>query len=174
MLIRHIQSADDACVGKIIRQVMAEFGAIGPGYSIEDPEVDAMSAVGAEPRSVFYVVIDGTRIVGCGGIAPLKGGDEGVCELQKMYFLPSVRGKGVGRILAETLLVDAARLGYHTIYIETLQHMDAARRLYERLGFRRLPGPLGATGHDACDCHYALEVSPPLAVRFEDECDGLP
>ncbi|RMF43349.1 MAG: GNAT family N-acetyltransferase [Planctomycetota bacterium] len=167
MLIRQIQPADDREVGKVIREVMTEFGAIGPGYSIEDPEVDAMSAVGEDARSVFYVVVDGPEIVGCGGIAPLKGGDRAVCELQKMYFLPEARGKGVGRILAETLLVDAARLGYHAVYIETLEHMVAARRLYERLGFQRLPGPWGGTGHDACDCHYALEISPPAEIRFE-------
>ena len=40
---------------------------------------------------------------------------------------------------------------------QTLAGMDAAKRLYERLGFRKLCGPLGATGHFGCDQHYVLE-----------------
>jgi len=36
--------------------------------------------------------------------------------------------------------------------------MDAAMRLYERIGFRQLPGPLGNTGHFSCDRHYLLEL----------------
>ena len=45
------------------------------------------------PRTVYYVVTKEKKILGGGGIAPLKDGDPSVCELQKMYFSPKARGK---------------------------------------------------------------------------------
>nr|WP_322619044.1 GNAT family N-acetyltransferase [Arenimonas daejeonensis] len=47
-------------------------------------------------------------MLGGGGVAPLDGGPEGVCELRKMYFLPELRGRGAGATLMAHCL-DAAR-----------------------------------------------------------------
>ncbi len=55
-LIRPIRPADDAAVAAIIRTVMASFGASGSGFASQDPEVDAMSASYAAPRSVYFVL----------------------------------------------------------------------------------------------------------------------
>ena len=93
-------------------------------------------------------------VVGGGGVGALTG-EPGVCELRKMYFLPEVRGKGAGRRLLETCLAAARDLGYQNCYLETLTGMDAAQRLYESLGFTRLDGAMGATGHFGCDRWYA-------------------
>ncbi|HWE26771.1 MAG TPA: GNAT family N-acetyltransferase, partial [Polyangia bacterium] len=90
--IRPIRSEDDRFVAAIIRAVMPEFGAKGPGFAINDPEVDFMTAAYARPRSAYFVVADGERILGGGGIAPLDAGDATTCELRKMYFLPEARG----------------------------------------------------------------------------------
>lgn len=160
MLIRKIVLGDDPVVAGIIREVMTEFGAVGQGCSIHDGEVDSMSVAYAEAGSQCYVVQDRTGIVGCGGIAPLEGAAATICELKKMYFLQSVRGRGLGRLLAETLIVDARRLGYEKVYLETLGSMQAARRLYERLGFSQLKDRLGDTGHFDCEVYYGLDLEP--------------
>jgi len=158
LAIRPIQPSDDAAVAAIIRAVMPEFGAGGPGFAIHDPEVGAMSSAYAGDRAIYLVVVDGDRVVGGGGIAPLAGGDEGTCELRKMYFLPEARGRGVGRALLARCLDEARARGFATCYLETLTGMDAAQHLYERLGFRRLEGPMGATGHFSCNRFYALHL----------------
>ena len=55
--------------------------------------------------------------------------------------------------------LDAARAaGFRRCYLETLSGMDAAMRLYERSGFRRIAAPMGATGHGGCDSFYLLEL----------------
>ena len=82
--IRPIAPGDDATMAAIIRSVMPEFGADGPGFAIHDPEVDAMSAAYAAPRHRYFVVERNGRVEGGGGIAPLAGGDGMVCELRKM------------------------------------------------------------------------------------------
>lgn len=156
MRLRAIRPEDDGAVAAVIRAVMPEFGACGEGFAIADPEVDGMHAAYTRPGHVYFVVEDeGGRVVGCGGIGPLEGGQPGVCELRKMYFLPEARGRGLGRALVERCLAEADELGYHTCYLETLTGMDAAQRLYEKLGFRRLGKPMGATGHFGCDRWYA-------------------
>jgi putative acetyltransferase len=156
--LRPITPADDAAVASIIRTVMPEFGARGPGFAIDDPEVDWMSRAYAGPRAAYYVVERDGRVLGGGGIAPLTGGDESVCELRKMYFLPEVRGLGLGETLLRRCLDTARSLGYRTCYLETLGGMDAAVALYEKLGFERLAKPLGATGHFGCNRYYARSL----------------
>jgi putative acetyltransferase len=156
--LRPITADDDAAVAAIIRSVMPEFGADGPGFAISDPEVDWMSRAYGGPQAAYYVVERDGRVLGGGGIAPLAGGDGRVCELRKMYFLAEARGHGLGERLLRLCLDTARRLRYEACYLETLGGMDAAVRLYEKMGFRRLERPLGATGHFSCDRYYGLEL----------------
>jgi putative acetyltransferase len=153
--IRPIAPADDAAMAAIIRTVMPEFGATGHGFAINDPEVDWMSRAYAEPRHAYFVLEREGRVLGGAGIAPLAGGDGTVCELRKMYFLPEARGTGAGAAMMARCLDAARDFGFARCYLETLTGMDAAMRLYERSGFRRIDGPMGATGHGGCDTFYS-------------------
>ena len=154
LTIRPIEPRDDVSIASIIRTVMPEFGAVGCGFAINDPEVDWMSRAYAQPRSAYFVVDDGGVVLGGGGIAPLSGGDEDVCELRKMYFLPQARGQGAGAALMSRCLDAARGFGFRRCYLETLGGMDAAMKLYERSGFVRIAAPLGATGHGGCNTFY--------------------
>ena len=167
--IRPIETRDDDAVAAIIRTVMPEFGATGCGFAISDPEVDWMHRAYAAPRSAYYVVERRSgdalhdddavwTVEGGGGVAPLVGGVDGVCELRKMYFLPSARGLGAGAALMAQCLEAARGFGFTHCYLETLTGMDAAMRLYERSGFRRIDAPMGATGHGGCNTFYLLEL----------------
>jgi putative acetyltransferase len=158
MIIRPIQPSDDAAVAAIIRTVMPEFGAKGPGFAINDPEVDHMFEAYTRKGAAYFVVENEDRVVGGGGIAPLDGAAEGTCELRKMYFLPEARGGGFGKRVLELCLEQARTLGYTRVYLETLTGMDAAMRLYERLGFEKLCAPMGNTGHFSCDRYYARNL----------------
>ncbi|TFG63876.1 MAG: GNAT family N-acetyltransferase, partial [Gemmatimonadales bacterium] len=66
--IRPIEPGDDAKIARIIREVMTEFGAVGEGYSIVDPEVDAMTAAYAGPDAAYFVALLDGEVVGGGGI----------------------------------------------------------------------------------------------------------
>ncbi len=158
--IRRIAPTDDPSIASVIRTVMPEFGASGPGFALHDPEVDAMAAAYAGPRCAYWVVEAEGRVMGGGGIAPLEGGAEDVCELRKMYFLPALRGRGAGRALIATCLDFAGRAGFRRCYLETLTGMDAAQALYLASGFRRIDAPLGATGHFGCNRFYLRDLGP--------------
>lgn len=167
--IRPIEARDDVAVAAIIRTVMPEFGATGSGFAISDPEVDWMHRAYSAPRSAYFVVEcrsarpqgetqETWTVQGGGGVAPLVGGAEDVCELRKMYFLPSARGLGAGAALMTHCLQAARGFGFTHCYLETLTGMDAAMRLYERSGFRRIDAPMGATGHGGCNTFYLREL----------------
>lgn len=148
----------NAAVARIIRATLAEFGAVGQGYSAADPEVDDMCQAYASAGHCYDVVLlDGT-VVGGGGIAPLIDGPVDHCELRKMYFLPEARGFGAGRRLLTRCLENARAMRYRYCYLETLAGMTIAQQLYASVGFTRLPGPLGNTGHFNCDTFYGLEL----------------
>ncbi len=156
--IRPIAPGDDAAMAAVIRTVMPEFGAVGDGFAINDPEVDWMSRTYAEPRCAYFVVERRGQVLGGAGVAPLTGGEQNVCELRKMYSLPALRGCGAGAAMMATCLAEARAIGFTLCYLETLRGMDAAMRLYERSGFRRVPAPLGATGHGGCNAFYLLDL----------------
>jgi putative acetyltransferase len=158
--LRPIRSEDDAKIAAIIRSVMPEFGADGPGFAIHDPEVDAMSAAYAIPRAAYFVVEVEGKVVGGGGIAPLEGANENTAELRKMYFLKEARGLGAGSALLRHLLNLARDYGFAQVYLETLTGMDAAQKLYQHLGFQRLDQQMGHTGHFGCNRYYLLKFNP--------------
>lgn len=156
--IRPIEPRDDAAMAAIIRHVMPEFGADGPGFAIHDAEVDGMYAAYARPRCVYFVVERGGVVVGGGGIAPLEGGEPDVCELRKMYFLPVARGIGAGSAMMQHCLDAARALGFGRCYLETLTGMDAAQALYKRSGFTALCSAMGGTGHHGCDRYFIRDL----------------
>ncbi len=156
--LRLIRPEDNPAVAQIIRQVMTEFGAVGCGFSIEDTEVDSMYEAYPVPGSAFFVIERNGRLLGCGGVGPLAGGEPTVCELRKMYFLDELRGSGLGTQLLELLLDTARDAGYSSCYLETMDNMSKARKLYRKHGFKPIESPLGNTGHGSCNRFMVKEL----------------
>jgi putative acetyltransferase len=159
-IVRPIRAADDPAIAAIIRAVMMEHGASGPGFAIHDAEVDHMSSSYATERARYYVVEHGGRVFGGAGFAQLAGtsGAQGTCELRKMYFVPEARGLGLGKALLSLLLDEMRSAGYRRCYLETTDRMQAAQRLYRAAGFAPQCGAEGATGHHGCDTFYARDL----------------
>jgi putative acetyltransferase len=156
-IIRPIKHEDNSAVADIIRKVMPEFGASGPGFALHDEEVNDMYRSYSLKDTAYFVVVRDSRVLGGGGIAPLLG-EEGLCELRKMYFLPELRGLGFGQKLIDHCLSTARTLGYQACYLETLENMKQANLLYQKSGFKKLKKPMGNTGHFSCDTYYLKEL----------------
>jgi len=156
--IRPIEPCDNPAMAAIIRAVMPEFGADGPGFAIHDAEVDTMYQAYAQPRSSYFVVERDGVVIGGGGVAPLENAEPDVCELRKMYFLPQARGIGAGSAMMQRCLDAARSHGFRRCYLETLTGMDAAQALYKRSGFAALCAPMGGTGHFSCDRFFIRDL----------------
>ena len=150
MLIRPINESDNKHIAVILRQVLIEMDIPRKGSAFEDPEIDKMYESYQSNRSIYFVVEENNKILGGAGINPLRDGDLDICELQKMYFHKSIRGRGIGDKIIELCLNFAVESNFKKCYIETMPNMVNAQKLYLRKGFYYINNPLGNTGHTAC------------------------
>ena len=150
MLIRPINESDNKPLAIILREVLIEMNIPKNGSAYEDPEIDDMYNSYKSNRSRYFVVEENDIILGGAGINPLRDGDLDVCELQKMYFLKSLRGKGIGYKMIDLCLDFAIKSNFKKCYIETMPNMTNAQKLYLKKGFKYIDEPLGNTGHTAC------------------------
>lgn len=96
-------------------------------------EIDELEIKFAPPRNTLVIAYapDG-RAAGCVGI---KKFSDDVCELKRLYVRPEYRKSGLGRTFTEMMINKAGELGYKNMYLDTMPGLEAALRLYKRLGF---------------------------------------
>jgi putative acetyltransferase len=150
MTIRKIQEEDDKQVATVIRSVLIEHNVPKVGTAYADASLDCMYKTYTTPNSAYYIIEHDGKIIGGAGIAPLENGPADTCELQKMYFLPEVRGTGMGAKMMARCLETAVDFGFSQCYLETMPYMEAAQKLYVKSGFTYLDAPMGNTGHSSC------------------------
>ena len=158
MLIREIQQNDNKQIAKVIREIFHELDAPKVGTAYADPILDTLFEVYQEKRTKYYVVEKEGKVVGGCGIAPLENEVETICELQKMYFSPEIRGTGFAEKIIQNCLEFAKYEGFEMCYLETLSFMTAAQKLYKRIGFENIDGPLGNTGHNSCQVWMTKKI----------------
>lgn len=157
--IRKIEASDNQQVAALIRSVFDELGIPKVGTAYQDPELELMfDAFSAMPRGEYYVIEASGKIIGCAGVAPLANQTENICELQKMYFLPQARGRGLGKQLIDVCLKKAKEFGFESCYLETMPYMKAAQAIYKKNGFEYIDGPMGCTGHSACPVYMLKKL----------------
>jgi ribosomal protein S18 acetylase RimI-like enzyme len=92
------------------------------------------------PRGALLLAsVDGV-IAGCCALRPLDAVDyPNAAEMKRLYVRKAFRGFGLGRQLAEATLDAARQGGYACVLLDTLSDMEAARALYDDLGFQEIP-----------------------------------
>ncbi|OFX59699.1 MAG: GNAT family N-acetyltransferase [Bacteroidetes bacterium GWB2_41_8] len=148
--IRPIQPADNADLALIVRNTLAEFGAANPGTVYFDPTTDALFELFQTKNAAYFIAEKDGKILGGGGIYPTEGLPPDTCELVKMYLLPEARGIGLGRTLIEKCLETAKINGFRQVYLETLDELHLALKIYAKFGFEYLSAPLGDSKHFGC------------------------
>lgn len=118
----------------------AESLAVNLDFQNFDKEMQSLPGEYSAPRGALVLAQVGEQIAGCCALRPLDTVDYvNACEMKRLYVRPAFRAQGLGRLLAEHIM-DAARIaGYHSILLDTLDDMEAARGLYEDLGFEEIP-----------------------------------
>ncbi|AVI51546.1 GNAT family N-acetyltransferase [Pukyongia salina] len=157
-VIRPIEKQDNARLTELIRSILDDFGVPRIGSAYADSALDDMYSAYQMEKSAYFVIDDNGTLLGGAGIAQLDNFDGPVCELQKMYFAIEARGRGLGTEMMRICLEKAKEFGYEKVYLETMPYMIAAQKLYERSGFTYIDGPLGDTGHYACQTHMIKQL----------------
>jgi len=152
-IIREIKPEDNLQICNVIRDVFVELKLPLVGTAFQDDETECMYQSYQNSREKYFVIESNGVIYGGGGIKPLKNGDDNVCELQKMYFSKSIRGKGLGKKMLLKCLNFATESNFKICYLETITQLKSAIILYDNFGFKKIDGPMGNTCHFSCDVH---------------------
>lgn len=92
----------------------------------------------------LFVPPEGRFLVGYLGTAPAAIGgyrrvDDSTAQVHRVFVRPEHRGRGVARRLMTRLEALATTAGYTRLLLDTGFRQDAAMRLYEGLGYERVP-----------------------------------
>ena len=134
----------------LINELQAHLESFYPPESRHGFSVDKLIAQGV---AFFVLRVDG-RAAGCGGIL-LVGTEYG--ELKRMYVRPAFRGRAHGKRLIDHLAAYAKSHDVTLLRLETGIHQQAAIRLYEQYGFRRIP-PFGPYVEDPLSRCYEMTL----------------
>jgi putative acetyltransferase len=131
--ITQAQSAED------LESIQTLFQAYATGLGLDisfqnfDHELANLPGKYAPPKGALLLAKSTTsgEAIGCVGLRPLDM--ESTCEMKRLYVSPAGRGTGVGRALAEAIIVEAKRLGYGRMVLDTLGSMTTPLKLYRGL-----------------------------------------
>ncbi len=146
--LRVADNGDCARVRRLAEAVLAQYGLTDDDMGdLEDIEAAYLAGGGT-----FLVLVDGDRLLGCGGLLPLG---EDRSELRRMYLVNELRGKGLGKALLQRLLDDARQAGFSSVELTTAPALVEAIGLYRRAGFRAADG----AGRGACSLFFTLGLA---------------
>jgi putative acetyltransferase len=112
-----------------------------------DQELAGLPGDYAPPDGRLLLAEYRSQLAGCVALHKL---DSEICEMKRLYLRPQLRGKGVGRALAEAVIAEARAIRYRKMRLDTVEPvMPNAVALYRRLGFVEIepyrPNPMDGT-----------------------------
>lgn len=103
-----------------------------------DQELKNLPGDYAPPDGRLLLATENDQLAGCIALRKLA---PGVCEMKRLFLRPAYRGQGLGKILVESIIDEARKLGYTHMRLDTLPgRMDKAIALYQSMGFAEI-GP---------------------------------
>jgi ribosomal protein S18 acetylase RimI-like enzyme len=103
-------------------------------------ELDGLPGDYAQPAGVLLLALVDGEVGGCGAVRPMTDVDyPDACEMKRLFVRPPFRRLGMGQALARELVDHATQVGYSVMLLDTLDEMEAARGMYEAMGFEEIP-----------------------------------
>ena len=125
---------DVPAVMLLIGRVFAEYGLLLiPVFEV--PDLLQFDAHYTAPRGAFWIVRDDTRVVASVGVDRIE---EHAAELHRLYVDASLRGRGIGQRLVETVLDWTREQRIPRVVLWSDTRFENSHRLYRRLGFAQL------------------------------------
>jgi putative acetyltransferase len=101
-----------------------------------DQELAGLPGDYAPPDGRLLIAEYRGQLAGCVALHKLEAE---ICEMKRLYLRPQLRGRGVGRALAEAVIAEARLIGYRKMRLDTVEPvMPNAVAMYRRLGFSEI------------------------------------
>ena len=138
-----IQVADTPALLTEARTIIREYAdGLGVDLCFQNLEAELAALPGdyAAPSGVLLLALVDGAVAGCGALRAISDVDyPDACEMKRLYVRPAFRGLGIGLALARALVDQATQVGYSVMLLDTLDEMEAARGMYEAMGFEEVP-----------------------------------
>lgn len=138
-----LQTPDSPALIEAARALFVEYAeALGFDLCFQhfDAELAALPGDYAAPHGGLLLAFVDGELAGCGAFRPLPDVDyANACEMKRLFVRRPFRRFGLGRLLTQALIDGATQAGYSAMLLDTLDDMEAARGLYEALGFAEVP-----------------------------------
>lgn len=136
--MRLIQAQSTEDIGRA-RELFEEYAAwlgISLCFQNFDKELAALPGEYAPPSGRLLLAFEGKQLAGC--VALRKIGED-TCEMKRLFVRLEFRGKGLGRMLTESIVEEARQIGYERMRLDTLpDKMERAIAMYRSLGFKEI------------------------------------
>ena len=133
MRIFHANSTQDVQRARTLFEEYASGIGISLCFQNFDQELANLPGDYAAPDGRLLLAEEDSELAGCIALRKL---DDGVCEMKRLFLRPAYRGRGLGKILVESIIDEARKLGYTYMRLDTLPgRMDKAIALYRSIGF---------------------------------------
>jgi ribosomal protein S18 acetylase RimI-like enzyme len=177
--LRRATHQDLDAVGRITVEAYRDGGFIGA----EDDYLHELADASSRARDAeLWVAVDATGVLGSvtyclpgTAFAELSAEDEG--EFRMLSVASGARRRGVAEALVLHCIERSRNLGHRAVVLCSMRQMSTAHRLYQRLGFQRLPERDWSPERDIELLAFRLELSddsvtPPEALTARADPDG--
>jgi ribosomal protein S18 acetylase RimI-like enzyme len=164
-MVRQAQPEEFDAVGEL---TLAAY--VANGYIVEDDDY-AEELLGAAHRAAeaeLMVAVDAVSHELFGTVTFCLSGSHyaeiarpGEAEFRMLAVARAARGRGIGLSLARWCVDRAREQGCTAVVLSSLAEMHTAHRLYERMGFQRLPDRDWDPAPDVSLVAYQLDLTPP-------------
>ena len=132
--VRLFDASDPDEVRTLFREYQEELG-VDLCFQDFDRELAELPGAYAPPEGALLVAAVDGELAGCVALRRLA---DGVSEMKRLYVRPALRGRNIGRALAEAVIGVARERGYGRMRLDTLPSMGEAIELYRSLGFTEI------------------------------------
>jgi len=88
------------------------------------------------PGGAVLLAWSAGRAVGCAGLRPLE---PGTVELKRLYLVPEVRGRGLGKRFMAAIEDEARSAGHRRLLLDTAAPLREAAAMYRSMGYVPIP-----------------------------------
>ncbi|MBI5324048.1 MAG: GNAT family N-acetyltransferase [Ignavibacteriae bacterium] len=130
--IRKAESIEDM---EIVRKLFENYSSeLGFDLEFQDFNNELINLPGkySAPEGCLLLARYSGQISGCVGLRKL---DNDTCEMKRLYVKDEFRGISIGKNLALEIILEAKKIGYRKMRLDTLNTMYKAINIYKKIGF---------------------------------------